>query len=138
MERLIRQISRARQSANPADVQRLVAEILRAAQITAVEEYKEAKDRGVDFAVWSDSLQSSLGNPILIEVKATKLNDMVSPPSASVIACRSSGVSHSPSASREAGCQSRPLLPEGYLAACYRQFRGWRLGTTLAKHSRLS
>lgn len=33
----------------------------------------EAKDTGVDFAVWADELQSALGNPLLVEVKGGSL-----------------------------------------------------------------
>jgi hypothetical protein len=76
LQRIIEQLSHLRQAGNPSEVERRVAEIFRAAGITAVEEYKDAKDRGVDFAVWSDSLRSSLGNPVLIQVKVSKLNEM--------------------------------------------------------------
>ena len=52
----------------------LVADLLRAAAVTHVEEQSGSRDRGVDFAVWSDAVQTSLGNPILIEVKAGNLD----------------------------------------------------------------
>jgi hypothetical protein len=76
LQNLTERILLLRQSGTPAEIQQLVADLLRAAEITAIEEYKDATDRGVDFAVWSDSLRRSLGSPILIEVKAAKLNEM--------------------------------------------------------------
>ncbi len=76
IQNLVERFHAVRQSARPLQVERLVADLLRAADITALEEYSEGRDRGVDFAVWSDSLRPSLGNPVLIEVKATKLNKM--------------------------------------------------------------
>jgi hypothetical protein len=33
----------------------------------------EVKDRGADFAVWADELQSTLGNPLLVQVKGGSL-----------------------------------------------------------------
>lgn len=67
-------MSRLRQSGDSVQVERVVAEILRRAGAT-VEEYGDPKEHGVDFAVWSDALQRSLGNPILIEVRASQLNE---------------------------------------------------------------
>ena len=34
----------------------------------------ERRDKGADFAVWIDELQHSIGNPLLVEVKAGKLS----------------------------------------------------------------
>jgi hypothetical protein len=73
---LIKELPHLRQSGNPAKVERLVEKMFRMAEITAVEAYGDVRDKGVDFAVWSDSLQTSLGNPVLVEVKASKLNEM--------------------------------------------------------------
>jgi hypothetical protein len=70
---LTKRLSRLRQSGTPTEVERTVAQLLRVSRTTAIEG-KGARDRGADFAVWSDSLRSSLGSPILIEVKATNLN----------------------------------------------------------------
>lgn len=74
---VLEQLDRIRRSADPHQVERLAAQLLHAAAVTALEEYKGEKDRGVDFAVWSDALQSSLGNPILIEIKAGTLSDQL-------------------------------------------------------------
>jgi hypothetical protein len=41
--------------------------------VTAVQETKGG-DRGVDFVVWSQPLQTSLGNPLLVQVKSGKLS----------------------------------------------------------------
>jgi len=73
---IIEQLSVLRQSGDGYALERTVAELLRAAGVSTVEQYKGAADRGVDFAVWSDELRSSLGSPILIEVKSSKLDEM--------------------------------------------------------------
>jgi len=74
-EELASQISRMRQSGDAAKIHQTIADILRKAEPT-VEEHTGGKDPGADFAVWSDDLRGSLGNPILVELKASKLNEM--------------------------------------------------------------
>lgn len=76
LRHLIERLSLLRQSGPPSEVERIVGELLQVAEVTAIEEYKDASGRGVDFAVWSDPLRESLGSPILIEVKTAKLNKM--------------------------------------------------------------
>jgi hypothetical protein len=71
---LAKRLSRLRKSGDPFEFEHTVSELLRASRITAIKD-QEASDRGVDFAVWSDSLRGSLGSPILIELKAAKLNN---------------------------------------------------------------
>ncbi len=71
---LAKRLSRLRESGNAVEFEQTVSELLRASRITAIKD-KDATDRGVDFAVWSDSLRGSLGSPILIQLKAAKLND---------------------------------------------------------------
>jgi hypothetical protein len=71
---VLEQADRVRRSADPAQVEWFASRLLNATAVTAVEEYRGEKDRGVDFAVWSNALQTSLGNPILIEIKAGILN----------------------------------------------------------------
>ena len=51
------------------ELEEIVAEILRASGVSTVTQSGE-KDMGVDIAVWSDDLQSIVGNPLLIEVKS--------------------------------------------------------------------
>ncbi len=72
---LAKRLSRLRESGNAVEFEQTVSELLRASRITAIKD-KDATDRGVDFAVWSDSLRGSLGSPILIQLKAAKLNDL--------------------------------------------------------------
>jgi nucleoside 2-deoxyribosyltransferase len=74
-ESFAQQLSILRGSGNALEVQRVVGLILRSAEAVTVEENRGANDRGVDFAVWSNALQRSLGNPLLIEVKASKLDE---------------------------------------------------------------
>lgn len=50
-------------------LERLVAQALREAGVDALSE-SPRPDRGVDLAVWSDSLQSHVGNPLLVEIKS--------------------------------------------------------------------
>jgi hypothetical protein len=69
IRKVLEQLSRLRRSSNARQIERLVAELLNAAAVTAVEEYKGPEDRGVDFAVWSDAVQEQLGNPVLVEIK---------------------------------------------------------------------
>lgn len=74
IQALVHRVVEQRSSISPREAERLVADLLRAAAVTEIEEQTASRDHGVDFAVWSDALQSSLGNPILIEVKAGNLD----------------------------------------------------------------
>ncbi len=49
--------------------------LLRAAGVTAIEEFHGPAELGVDFAVWSDALSATFGNPILIELKAGNFSE---------------------------------------------------------------
>jgi hypothetical protein len=71
---LANRIAQDRATIDARTAEEIVANLLRAAAVTLVEEQSGSRDRGVDFAVWSDALQTSLGNPILIEVKAGNLD----------------------------------------------------------------
>jgi hypothetical protein len=51
------------------ELENIVAEILRASGVSTITQSEE-RDMGIDIAVWSDDLQSIVGNPLLIEVKS--------------------------------------------------------------------
>jgi hypothetical protein len=67
---LIGRVKHLRNEQSPIQAEALVGELLRLSLTSVVE---EAGSSGVDFAVWDDSL-TALGNPVLIEVKASNLN----------------------------------------------------------------
>jgi hypothetical protein len=56
-------------NASPAVLETLVAEALREAGVDVVST-SESRDFGADLAIWSDALQLSVGNPLLVEIKA--------------------------------------------------------------------
>jgi hypothetical protein len=70
LQRILNEIADLRGKAGPQQVERLAANLLRAANVTALEESNQGEDRGVDFVVWSESVQASVGNPLLIEIKS--------------------------------------------------------------------
>jgi TIR domain/Nucleoside 2-deoxyribosyltransferase len=72
---LLERLGQLRSSIEPAKVERFTADLLRAASVTALEEHEGVRDRRADFALWSDDLHSSLGNPILVEVKTGNLSE---------------------------------------------------------------
>ncbi|MGD0799038.1 MAG: hypothetical protein ABR910_15085 [Acidobacteriaceae bacterium] len=71
VQSLTERIAYLRRAGNPLEVEEFVARVLQSAGVTAVE---DSNDKGVDFAVWSDSLRDSLGGPVLIEVKAAAID----------------------------------------------------------------
>jgi hypothetical protein len=72
---IINRLRQLRVARTTAEIESVAGELLRASRAGTVEQHQGA-DAGVDFAVWSDALASSLGNPILVEVKAAELNEM--------------------------------------------------------------
>lgn len=50
-------------------LEELVAEAIKSSGVDVVAQ-SSREDRGVDLAVWSDAFQSSIGNPLLVEIKA--------------------------------------------------------------------
>jgi hypothetical protein len=75
IQTIIEELKEGRASLAASAIEHVAAELLRAAAITAIEEQSPGKDRGIDFAIWSDSLHASRGNPILVEVKAGSLDN---------------------------------------------------------------
>lgn len=55
-------------SVSPAGLETLVAEALREAGVDVVST-SGRRDLGADLAIWSDALQLSVGNPLLVEIK---------------------------------------------------------------------
>ena len=51
-----------------------IADLLKKANMVVVDE-SHYPDRGADIAIWLDDIESSLGNPVLVEVKAGQLSD---------------------------------------------------------------
>ena len=67
-------IQELRPQASEMELSRTTSELLRAAGVTALEEFGGTREVGADFAVWSDALSTTFGNPILIELKAGDLD----------------------------------------------------------------
>ncbi len=67
-------IQKLRQQASESELSRTTSELLKAAGVTAVEEFGGTREVGADFAVWIDALTTTFGNPILIELKAENLD----------------------------------------------------------------
>ena len=65
----------------PADLERRTVELFEQAGFI-VSAPKSQGDQGVDFAIWVDDLEHSLGNPILVQVKAGKLSQASLDPAA--------------------------------------------------------
>lgn len=65
---------KASHTANAADLERLVARLFEASG--AVVSASDNRDRGVDLALWIDSLPPSIGNPVLVEVKSGRLSQV--------------------------------------------------------------
>jgi hypothetical protein len=59
--------------ASPLELERQTADLLKRAGFI-VSEPTERRDQGADFAIWIDELEHSLGNPLLVEVKAGDLS----------------------------------------------------------------
>lgn len=68
-------IRELRSQGSEASLSRVTADMLRAAGVTAIEEFHGARERGADFALWSDALSATFGNPILVELKAGNLDE---------------------------------------------------------------
>jgi hypothetical protein len=67
-DRLLQQLEEAGDSISPQHLESVVHTALRASGIAAIARSDESK-LGIDFAVWSDSLNPWLGAPLLVEVK---------------------------------------------------------------------
>jgi hypothetical protein len=72
---LLTRLAELRPAIEPVKVERITADLLRAASVTALEEQDRPTDKHADFALWSDDLHASVGNPILVEVKSGNLSE---------------------------------------------------------------
>lgn len=70
------QINRMRESGFARELEYVVEEIFKAINLNYVENTTN-KDKGVDFALWSDELGKIVGNPIIVEVKYGNLNQHI-------------------------------------------------------------
>jgi hypothetical protein len=58
------------QSGAARQLEELVSDLLKACAVDVVAE-SLSKDTGADFAIWSDELEPTVGNPLIVEVKQT-------------------------------------------------------------------
>jgi hypothetical protein len=67
-DEFIREMTDAISESKPIELEKIIGRALRESGVeTLATEFKD--DRRVDIAVWSDALQRSVGNPLLIEIK---------------------------------------------------------------------
>jgi DNA-binding winged helix-turn-helix (wHTH) protein len=71
---ILKEVKRLRSSPTEIEIQQLIVKLLSGMASNVVKQYHGPTERGVDLAVWNDALQSSLGNPLLVEIKAGALN----------------------------------------------------------------
>lgn len=72
---LLERVTELRKQPRGEEVERAVYQLLLASGLRAVESEPRSKDKGVDFAVWSDALGPVLGTLMLVEVKTGQLNE---------------------------------------------------------------
>lgn len=73
LQQIAGQIRDARATAGAEKIEELVQQLLKSVSVTVASQDADHKDRGVDFAVWEDALAHTVGNPLLVEVKAGTL-----------------------------------------------------------------
>jgi hypothetical protein len=71
----LERVKELRESGNERDVEYLVFEILKEVQLQLVSDEKNITGKRIDFVIWSDNLSLSMGNPLLVEVKAGRLSE---------------------------------------------------------------
>ena len=64
----LRQVKNLRESGHGRELEYVIEEIFKSIRLNYVENSTN-KDKGVDFALWSDELGKIIGNPIIVEVK---------------------------------------------------------------------
>lgn len=70
------QIGKLRESGNGRELEYVIEEIFKTVRLNYVENSSN-KDKGVDFALWSDELGKIIGNPIIIEIKYGNLSNSI-------------------------------------------------------------
>jgi hypothetical protein len=66
---LLRDCRSALSSNDPQRLETIISEALHGPDVEVIKESR-LRDRNVDLAIWSDSLQQSVGNPLLVEIKS--------------------------------------------------------------------
>jgi hypothetical protein len=74
LAKLVDRISELRNNGSAREVEDAAFELLLASGVETVRREERVRDRGVDFAIWSDDLGQVLGNPLLVEVKTGRLS----------------------------------------------------------------
>lgn len=68
------QLLNLRKSGRGLELEHVIKEVIKSIRLNYVEN-STSRDKGVDFALWSDELGKIIGNPILIEVKYGNLSN---------------------------------------------------------------
>jgi hypothetical protein len=71
----LERVKALRKSGNERDVENLVGQILKEVQLQSVTDEKNITGKRIDFVIWSDNLSLSMGNPLLVEIKAGHLSE---------------------------------------------------------------
>jgi hypothetical protein len=69
-DELLHRLSASLSSHDGAALEQVVVDALRASGVSIITEAQRRQDPGPDLGIWSDDLESSVGNPLIIEVKA--------------------------------------------------------------------
>jgi hypothetical protein len=75
LEELALKLSHLRSDGTAMEAEALVGSFLKAAHVRAVER-GPLDEKGADLAIWSDGVNSTLGNPILVELKTGRIEKM--------------------------------------------------------------
>lgn len=66
----LHEVNEAISKGQESDIEKIVARAIRESGVDAIAQRPGPHGRGADLAVWSDFLQDTVGNPLLIEIKA--------------------------------------------------------------------
>jgi len=75
LKELARALGELRLDGTSMDAERILGAFLKAANVRAVER-GPTDEKGADLAIWSDGISSTLGNPILVELKTGRIEQM--------------------------------------------------------------
>jgi hypothetical protein len=71
----LKQIKKLRKSGHGRELEYILEEIFKSIRLNYVENSTN-RDKGVDFALWSNEIGKIIGNPIIVEVKYGNLNEL--------------------------------------------------------------
>lgn len=74
LQNIAQRFGTMRLDGSPRQAEELFHSFLETAGVSVVQETSTKKDGGADFAIWSDDLRTTIGNPILVEIKLARLN----------------------------------------------------------------